>query len=103
MISDDDVSKIAHLANLNLSAAEAKPMKNELNSILGFIEQLKEIDITGVEPTSHVHGSVNAFRDDQVTPHLAQKDALRNGPDLSGTFFRVPLVIAQEERNPGFY
>lgn len=65
-LTQDQVRHIAKLARLRLSDAEVEKFAGELTSILGFIEQLSEVDTKGVEPTAQVTGMVNRFRDDEV-------------------------------------
>jgi aspartyl-tRNA(Asn)/glutamyl-tRNA(Gln) amidotransferase subunit C len=93
MISRDDVLHVARLARLELSDAEIETMREQLNSILTYIDRLKELDVTGVEPTAHVVPLVNVMREDEVVPSLPQEDMLRNAPDRVGELFRVPRII----------
>lgn len=97
MISDDDVKKIAKLAYLYVSDAENKSLTGELNSILGYVEQLSKVDVSGVEPLSHVHGSTNVLREDVTQPSMDNAAGLSNAPDRSGRFIRVPIVVGQGE------
>jgi aspartyl-tRNA(Asn)/glutamyl-tRNA(Gln) amidotransferase subunit C len=108
-ITDKDVSYVAGLANLELSEAERARMVRDLNSILGHINRLNELDTTNVEPMAQVsdrHGvesSKNgserfayAIREDELEglrESLTQEVALANSPDSDGTFFKVPKVI----------
>ncbi len=93
MISKDDVLHVARLARLELSDAEIETMRQPLNSILTYIDRLKELDVTDVEPTSHVVPLVNVMRDDTVAPSVPQDEMLRNAPDRVGELFRVPRII----------
>ena len=93
MIGKDDVLKIARLANLLVSEEEGEPLTADLNAILGYVEKLNTIDVSAVEPMSHVHGSVNVFRQDEVQPSMDLEEGLRNVPDRSGRFIRVPIIV----------
>ena len=93
MISRDYVVHVARLARLALSAAELEKMREQLNAILGYIDKLKELDITNVEPTSHAVLLVNVMREDEVVPGLPQDEMLANAPDRAGALFRVPRII----------
>lgn len=93
MISESDVQKLARLARLTLSGAETTKLTGDLNSILGYVEMLKSVDVSKIEPMSHVHGSTNVFRADAVEQSLPVEDALKGAPDSSGRFIRVPIVI----------
>jgi len=68
-------------------------MTTQLNDIMGFFEQLGELDTTDVEPTSHVIPMHNVFRADEVRPSLPTDDALENAPQRTGDTFRVPRVV----------
>jgi aspartyl-tRNA(Asn)/glutamyl-tRNA(Gln) amidotransferase subunit C len=108
-ITEKDVSYVADLANLDLSAEERVHMVRDLNSILGHIDRLNELDTTNVEPMAQVsnrygvdesrQGSERfayASREDipeGLRKSLPQEVALENAPDADGTFFRVPKVI----------
>ena len=108
-VTEKDVTYVADLANLELSADERAGMVRDLNSILGYIDRLNELDTSNVEPTAQVsdrygvdeskQGSERfsyASREDVVEglrKSLPQEVALANAPDADGTFFRVPKVI----------
>ncbi len=108
-VTEKDVTYVADLANLELSAEERVGMVRDLNSILGYIARLNELDTSKVEPMAQVsdrygvdeskQGSARfayATRDDileGLRKSLPQETALENAPDSDGTFFRVPKVI----------
>jgi aspartyl-tRNA(Asn)/glutamyl-tRNA(Gln) amidotransferase subunit C len=108
-VTEKDVTYVADLANLELSADERTGMVRDLNSILGYIERLNELDTSNVEPMAQVSerygaddckpGSERfayASREDVVEglrKSLSQESALANAPDADGRFFRVPKVI----------
>lgn len=92
MVSEDDVKKIAELAHLAVAPDEVSRYQRQLNSILQYIDKLKAIDVNNVEATTHVHGSNNVFRADEVVPSMPIEDALKNASDLSGQFLRVPII-----------
>jgi len=93
MISREDVLHVARLARLELSEPELEKMREQLNSILTYIDRLKELDVAGVEPTSHAVPMVNVMRDDVVVPSFPREEMLANAPDRVGDFFRVPRII----------
>ena len=93
MISREDVLHVARLARLELSEPELEKMREQLNSILTYIDRLKELDVAGVEPTSHAVPTVNVMRDDVVVPSFPREEMLANAPDRVGDFFRVPRII----------
>jgi aspartyl-tRNA(Asn)/glutamyl-tRNA(Gln) amidotransferase subunit C len=88
-----DVKYVAHLARLALSPEEERTMGAQLGNILGYIEKLKEVDVTGVEPTAHPFPLVNVTRPDEIRPSLSQEDALRNAPAQANGLFIVPKIV----------
>jgi aspartyl-tRNA(Asn)/glutamyl-tRNA(Gln) amidotransferase subunit C len=93
VISREEVQHVARLARLHLSDEELERMREQLDAILAYVDKLRELDVEGVEPTSHAVPLVNVMRDDAVTPCLSQDAALANAPDRAGEFFRVPRII----------
>jgi aspartyl-tRNA(Asn)/glutamyl-tRNA(Gln) amidotransferase subunit C len=88
-----DIKYVAHLARLHLSAEEEKKLGAQLGHILGYIEKLKELDVTGVEPTAHAVPLVNVTRADEIRPSLPNEDALRNAPAKANGLFIVPKIV----------
>jgi aspartyl-tRNA(Asn)/glutamyl-tRNA(Gln) amidotransferase subunit C len=93
MAADFDVKYTAHLARLALTPDEEKKLSAQLGHILGYVEKLKELDVTGVEPTAHAVPMVNVTRTDEVRPSLPHDEALRNAPKQAGGLFVVPKVV----------
>ena len=94
-ISLKDVEHVARLARLELSAAEKERMRKELDGILSYIDKLRALDTTGVEPTSHAVPLTNVMRDDTEVASLPQDEMLANAPDRHGEMFRVPKIIEE--------
>ena len=92
MITREDVEHVARLARLELNDDELERMREQLNAILGYIDKLRELDVTNVEPTSHAVPLVNVMREDEVAPCLPQDQMLANAPDRVGELFRVPRI-----------
>ena len=88
-----DVKYVAHLARLSLTPEEEQKIGAQLGQVLGYIEKLKEVDVTGVEPTAHAFPLVNITRPDQVRPSMSQEDALRNAPAQANGLFVVPKIV----------
>ena len=90
-----DVLRIAELARLQLSDDEVERYGKQLNDILGYAEQVQDVDTTGVPPTSHVLGVVPAWREDEPEASLDRREALKNAPDadLEAGLFKVPKVL----------
>ncbi len=92
-LSTSDVEYVAKLARLEITEAEKQKFTAQLNDILLYIDQLNELDTTGVAPMSHAIAVTNAFREDRVVESLGTQKALANAPSARGEFFRVPKVI----------
>ena len=92
-IDTDTVRKVAHLARVAVREDELEPLAAELNSILGWVEQLGEVDVTGVEPMTSVTPMALKQRPDEVTDGNRQADILANAPDAREGFFAVPKVV----------
>jgi len=92
-ITINDVKHIATLARLNFDDAGAEKIKNDLNSILGYIDKLNELDTENIEPTSHTLDIFTVTRRDVTEPSLSNNDALANSPQKEGAYFKVPKVI----------
>lgn len=92
-ISLSEVEHIARLARLRLNDDEKTVYSLQLSDILSYIEKLNEIDISDVEPTSHIFPLKNVFRDDELKESLRLEDALRNAPQTSGPYYKVPRII----------
>ncbi len=89
----DDVTRIAHLARIEISAAEADATLAQLNDIFGMIERMSKVDTTGIEPMSHPLGGVQRLREDRVTEVDARAANMKNAPDAQDGLFLVPRVI----------
>ena len=87
------VKRVAHLARIAVSEDEANRMMGELNGILGFVEQLSEVDVTGVEPMTSVTPMDMKKRIDDVTDGDKADDIVANAPATDRNFFLVPKVV----------
>ena len=92
-MSDFKIQYVANLARLALTPDEEERLSGQLNNILGYIEKLKEVDVSQVEPTAHAFPLVNVMRPDVVTGSLPQDEALRNAPSQAGGLFVVPKAV----------
>jgi aspartyl-tRNA(Asn)/glutamyl-tRNA(Gln) amidotransferase subunit C len=93
MAAEIDVKYVAHLARLSLSPDEEQKLSTQLGNILGYIEKLKQADVTNVEPTAHAFPLVNVTRADEVRPSMPHDDALRNAPARANGLFIVPKIV----------
>jgi aspartyl-tRNA(Asn)/glutamyl-tRNA(Gln) amidotransferase subunit C len=87
------VRRIAHLARIALAEEEIEPLQRELNAILGFVEQLSEVSVEGIEPMTSVIAMQMKKRADQVTEGDIADDIVRNAPATEDHFFVVPRVV----------
>jgi len=92
-ITRKEVEHVARLARLELTEEEKERMTAQLDSILGYIDKLNQLDTSRVEPTTTVIPMVSVMREDEVRPSLKQEEALANAPDREDVFFRVPRII----------
>jgi aspartyl-tRNA(Asn)/glutamyl-tRNA(Gln) amidotransferase subunit C len=90
VIDRAQVLHVAKLARLKLTEEEVERMAGELSTILEAIEQISELDLEGVQPTSHVIDLENVLRPDEPRPCLPRERALENAPDATEEGFRVP-------------
>jgi len=90
VIDREQVLHVAKLARLRLSEEEVERMSGELSSILEHVERITELDLEGVEPTSHVVDVENVLRPDEPRPCLPRERAVENAPDATDEGFRVP-------------
>ena len=88
-----DVNYVAHLARLALTPAEQEKLGAQLGHILRYIEKLKELDVSQVEPTAHAVPLVNVTRPDVIRPSLSNEEALRNAPAKANGLFLVPKIV----------
>ncbi len=87
------VRRIAKLARIRVEEPEIATLQNELNAILGYVEQLNEVDVAGVEPLSGGAQMAMRMREDKVTDGGIAERILANAPDQEGRFFAVPKVV----------
>lgn len=92
-ITREDVEHVAELARLSFDEEELERLTGELNSILTYMEQLRQVSTDGVEPTTHAMELFNVFREDMVLPSMELDKVLANAPKRSGESFQVPRVI----------
>jgi len=96
-----DVQKVAKLARLDLDQQQLSKFTGQLESILGYVAKISEVDITGVEPMAHAIPLSNVLREDVVEPALPVDKVLQNAPESDGPFFKVPKVIGGDEDSAG--
>lgn len=92
-IDKDTARRVAHLARIAVSEEHLEPLAAELSAILGFMEQLGEVDVEGVEPMTSVTPMKLPWRDDVVTAGGERDKVLANAPAARDGFFSVPKVV----------
>ncbi|MEM7189840.1 MAG: Asp-tRNA(Asn)/Glu-tRNA(Gln) amidotransferase subunit GatC [Pseudomonadota bacterium] len=92
-VDTDTVRRVAQLARIAVDENELEPLAGELNAILGWVEQLGEVDVDGVEPMTSVTPMSLKQREDAVTDGERQADVLSNAPESREGFYAVPKVV----------
>lgn len=92
-ITRKEVEHLASLSAISLRDSEIEPIMQNLEEILGYFEELGELDTTGVEPTYQVTGLSNIWREDEVKPHLSREELLSLSPDVQNNSVKVPKVL----------
>jgi aspartyl-tRNA(Asn)/glutamyl-tRNA(Gln) amidotransferase subunit C len=102
-VSEQDVDRVAELANLELTTSEKAQMLRDLNSVLGYFAQLNELDTSSVPPMAQVadqmaegtarEAMTHHLRPDEIAASLSREQVMASAPDTDGVFFRVPKVI----------
>lgn len=92
-VDADTVRRIAHLARIKVAEDEVEHLKGELNAMLAFVEQLNEVDVSGVEPMTSVTPMKMKQRDDVVTDGEKPDQIIANAPVHEDSFFLVPKVV----------
>lgn len=92
MISRQEVEHVARLARLRFDEEELARLQPELGQIIDYVRQLAELDLSGLEPTSHAVPLKNVLRSDEPAAGLTQEEAMANGPDVERGQFVVPRI-----------
>lgn len=92
-VDADTVRRIAHLARIAVAEEEVEHLRNELNAILAFVEQLSEVNVDGVEPMTSVTPMTMKKRADEVTDGGIPGDIVKNAPMSEDNYFLVPKVV----------
>lgn len=92
-IGTKEVHRLAKLARIGVTEAEAEHLAAELEQIVGFVEQLQAVDITGTKPTDQVTGLVDVWREDEVRPSMPREQLLQNAPAQKDGYIVVKRVL----------
>ncbi|MFC1453496.1 Asp-tRNA(Asn)/Glu-tRNA(Gln) amidotransferase subunit GatC, partial [Verrucomicrobiota bacterium] len=88
-----DVAYVARLARLDLTDDERRVFQEQLDHIVGYMRKIRELDLSGIEPTSHAHPVQNVFREDETRPGLPREEAMDNAPASADGQFIVPKIL----------
>ncbi|MDB9446250.1 Asp-tRNA(Asn)/Glu-tRNA(Gln) amidotransferase subunit GatC [Anabaena sp. CS-542/02] len=97
MIDREQVHKVALLARLELTAQEEEKFTTQLGSILEYVEQLNEVDVIDVSPTTRAIDVSNVTRKDELEPYPEREAILNSAPEQEGEFFKVPKILNSNE------
>lgn len=92
MITVKDVEHVAKLARLDLSEEEKEKFTKQLGDVLKYVEQMNEVDTTGVKPMAHAFDFVNVMREDEVHYEQSKAELMQNAPEDENGFFKVPKI-----------
>jgi aspartyl-tRNA(Asn)/glutamyl-tRNA(Gln) amidotransferase subunit C len=92
-IDDRMIDKISRLAYLEFREEEKEKIRQDLEQILNFVDKLKGLDTSSVEPLVYLSDKADVLREDNTRPTISNEEALMNAPERSGRFFKVPKVI----------
>jgi aspartyl-tRNA(Asn)/glutamyl-tRNA(Gln) amidotransferase subunit C len=92
-VNDQLIDNLSRLARLEFDAAEKQEIKQDLQRMIRFVERLRELDTSGVEPLLHMSGATTVWREDIPQGSVSREAALSNAPLTDGVYFQVPRVI----------
>jgi aspartyl-tRNA(Asn)/glutamyl-tRNA(Gln) amidotransferase subunit C len=97
VITAETVEKIAALANLSLSDDEKLRFQKDLNRIVEYMGQLKQVDVSGADEICHAFNIPARLREDRAEKSISPQEALKNAPHRKDDYFRVPRVILKDQ------
>jgi len=93
MLSKEEVKKIATLSRIELSEAEVEKFQKELSTVLDYVEELKSVNVEGLEEVAQVTGLVNVQREDKVVDHGNREEILKIAPETKDGYFKVKAIL----------
>ena len=94
-VTEEDIKAVASLSRLSIREEESAEIISQLDNFLNYVENLKKIDTTNIEPTTYALPMQNIFREDEVKPSLDREFALKNAPLKEDGYFKVPKVLEE--------
>ena len=95
-ISKDTVRNLAKLAKLNLTDRQIDKYSQDLTAVVGYMEEIKNLNVENISETVRVTDEENIFREDEVKPSLSQKEALKNSKNTHNDYFLVPQILKED-------
>lgn len=92
-ITDEDILKLAHLSKISISDEQVHKFRDEIQSIVEYVEQLAAVDVSGLSPTDQVTGLVNVMREDEERPYVSPEGLLKNVPATEQNLIKVKRVL----------
>ncbi|MBW4683728.1 MAG: Asp-tRNA(Asn)/Glu-tRNA(Gln) amidotransferase subunit GatC [Komarekiella atlantica HA4396-MV6] len=96
MIDREQVRKVANLARLELTPEQEEQFTSQLGNILDYVQQMNELDVSNVTPTTRAIDVSNVTRDDELQPYPDREAILNSAPEQEGEFFKVPKILNAE-------
>jgi len=93
MLIKEEVIKIAQLARISLTEAEVEKFQKELSTVLDYVDELKQVNVDGLEEVSQVTGLVNVQREDKVVATENREESLSQAPELKDGFYKVKAIL----------
>jgi aspartyl-tRNA(Asn)/glutamyl-tRNA(Gln) amidotransferase subunit C len=92
-VNDALIEHLCHLANLEFDENGKQEIKADLEKMIGFVEKLRALDVSGVEPLLYMGDETDVLREDILEPSISRPDALKNAPLADEQYFKVPQVV----------
>ena len=93
MLSKEEVIKIAKLARIALTEKEVEKFQKELSTVLDYVEELKQVNVDGLEEVAQVTGLVNVQRDDKVVDATNHKEIFSQAPEMKDGYYKVKAIL----------
>ncbi len=93
MLTKEEVIKIADLARISLTDQEVEKFQKELSAVLDYVEELKQVNVDGLEEVSQVTGLVNVQREDKVVDSIDKEEILKNAPEIKDGYYKVKAIL----------
>lgn len=97
VITKDLIDSLSKLAKINLTKEQEEKYADEFSSVMGYMEEIKNLDVSNISETSRIAKEENVLREDIIKESLSQKEALKNSKNTSNGYFLVPAIFKEEE------